>query len=72
MSNHSILDRVPFFDQGNGNCNVDMGTENTKPSNPTQQNDTEKKHGNLRRLLGIPEYQSSYTGEFLCDNSMGL
>ncbi|KAF5353787.1 hypothetical protein D9758_010629 [Tetrapyrgos nigripes] len=37
-------------------------SKNAKPSNPTCQLDTEKKQGNLCQLLGIPEYQSSYTG----------
>ncbi|KAF5337970.1 hypothetical protein D9758_014313 [Tetrapyrgos nigripes] len=41
---------------------INTGSENAKPSNPTRQHDAEKKQGNLRQLLGIPEYQSSYTG----------
>ncbi|KAF5353796.1 hypothetical protein D9758_010607 [Tetrapyrgos nigripes] len=41
---------------------TNMGSENAKPSNPTYQHDAEKKQKNLHQLLGIPEYQSSYTG----------
>ncbi|KAF5353795.1 hypothetical protein D9758_010604 [Tetrapyrgos nigripes] len=41
---------------------TNMGSENAKPSNPTYQHDAVKKQKNLHQLLGIPEYQSSYTG----------